>query len=54
MGNRDDIQAQNIPVQINYDDPDVIRKLIDSHKQILSKINEIDDRVLELENLNQF
>ncbi len=44
-----DFSTQNIPVDINPDDPEVIRKLIDLSKQTLRKINEITERLIILE-----
>ena len=44
-----DIQVQNIPVNINYDDPQAIRKLIVVAKQTLQKINELAEKINLLE-----
>lgn len=41
-------QVQNIPIDLQKDDPDIIPKLIDVTKQTLRKITELSEIVMNL------
>lgn len=49
MAIRDDIQAQNIPMEFNPDDPESVKKLYEVIKQIAYKINDQEDRLSKIE-----
>lgn len=45
----DNIQPQNMPIQIDYDDPDAQRKLIDAFRQVYNRINDLEEKIDQLE-----
>lgn len=49
MTTGDEIQAQNIPTDINYDDPVAVRKLVDVAKRLTFQINQLMERLDVLE-----
>jgi len=48
---RDDIQVQNIPVNIDYDDPRAMRQLVTVAKQQVIRINELEQKIKALEEI---
>jgi len=48
---RDDIQAQNVPINIKVDDPQALRQLVDVAKQQVIRISELEQRIIVLEDI---
>jgi len=51
MSPRDDIQAQNIPVNINWEDPNAIRQVVDVARQQVIRANALEERIKDLEEI---
>jgi len=49
MSSGDDIQAQNIPADIDWNDPEAVRKVIDVAKRLTFQINQVMERLSDLE-----
>jgi len=47
----DDIQAQNIPVNIDWKDPRALRQLVTVAKQQVIRINELEQKIKALEEI---
>ncbi len=47
----DQIQAQNIPVNIDWNDPKALKQLVDVAKQQVVRANELEQRIASLENI---
>jgi len=49
MTSGDEIQAQNIPVDIDWNDPMAVRKLVDVAKRVTFQINQLQERLNDIE-----
>ena len=49
MSKRDDIQAQNVPLNFDRDDPEVFIKVQEFARAMWFQINELRDRLRDLE-----
>ena len=43
-------QAQNIPLNFNYDDPEAMRLMVEALKNIYFRVNDMEKRIKNIEN----